>query len=213
MVDTCRSGLRSSCAPECVGPTGPTGATGPASTATGPTGATGVTGSTGPTGGGVTGATGVPGSRGATGDTGPTGPTGVGVTGATGPTGSTGPTGATVGDTGPTGATGSTGATGATALYTPSFRTVNTTDNIDVSDEIIFVGTGGFTLTLPAANSLGASTSPWFTVKMGLGISAVTIAVQAGDFLEGVFNGTLSLSALEAVIFISNGAGWWRLPA
>lgn len=80
-TSTVRTGLRASCAPECVGPTGPTGATGADSTITGPTGATGATGvgATGPTGAtGATGATGPTGLTGATGSTGVTGATGSG---------------------------------------------------------------------------------------------------------------------------------------
>lgn len=179
---------------------GPTGASGP--TGSGPTGSRGATGATG-----ASGATGV-GVRGETGSTGPTGPTGP--TGAASTiTGPTGPTG--IGSTGGAGPTGSTGPTGQVSPYRPGFRTVNAADDIELTDEIIHVGTGGYTLTLPAANSLGAGISPWYTIKLGAGILDVVIAVQTGDYLEGVFEGTITMVALEAAIFVSNGIGWVRV--
>ncbi len=139
-----------------TGPTGPTGALGPTGPYGGPTGPTGVQGPEGAQGvqgnTGETGPTGPTGPIGSTGSTGPTGPQGTtGNTGSTGSTGATGPTGP-LGPTGPQGSTGSTGNTGATGPAGPTgsstgldayaYATLNSNQQVDVEDAIIFPSAG-----------------------------------------------------------------------
>jgi len=152
------------------------------------------------------------GPTGPTGDPGPTGPTGPaglrglqGVTGPRGATGPSGPTGATGG--GSTGTTGPTGPTGSSNFGT--YRSTGATGILAGDDDIVFITAGDITLTLPSANTLGAGNTPKITVVMGLGLSDITIAVQTGDYLEGVLNGTLPQSTLQAATYVSNGLGWW----
>jgi hypothetical protein len=169
---------------------------------TGATGETGVTGATGLTG--LTGSTGETGSTGATGATGLTG-----LTGSTGETGSTGATGAT-GETGLTGASGSSGETGATGLPGAAVLSVAATGTTATmtTEDALLVTTGGVTITLPSAATVGSGVVIYVKDRDGSAAgNAITIDGAGSETIDG--NLTFSLSSnYQSITLLSDGSNW-----
>ena len=192
-----------------TGPTGFTGLTGSTGT-TGPQGATGIgaTGATGQIGAtGLTGGTGSTGSTGLTGATGQTGATGIGATGATGIQGATGPQGATgVGATGATGIQGPTGASG----FDFNYNLVTSNITLETNNGYIFnTTTGGITVTLPAAPTVGEFVN--ITLEYGGGNSLI-IARNGRNINSIDDNLECNVSGNFSLIYVSVSVGWKFVP-
>lgn len=95
--------------------------------------------------------------------------------------------------------------TGSSALTASAVQTQGQGTLVDYVNIVTTVGTAGDVVTLPSGVP-----GEKCIVMNAAAANALTIYPESGDALDGVTNGSLSLSAGEVVEFIAQDAGGWR---